>query len=367
MRTEIEIIHVSQTGQGVGYDEDKHIYFVEGALPGDTAEISFSAGQRRYRDADLVSIKRPSPERVASVCPYFPECGGCDWLHWDYHAQTAAKDRLLDHLLDRNGLSFRERRPIIEAPMRLGYRNRIQLHHRGGKIGFYRRRSHEIVDIEYCHLAHPELNRALNDIRRRRDDSELGERFELLLDGKGAVQVFGQAESESFVQVNPSQNENLRRLVAECVRGGDGKNILELYCGDGNLTFAYRPPDGRIIAVDSSRAAIEKARNRDDGIGAGIEFLQMHIDGTLTGKLPADFKNEYDTLILDPPRGGTDLTSHDHRNVKNIIYVSCSPSTFVRDVRSLEEGFSFETFQAIDMFPQSRHVELVAHLKRSQQ
>ena len=143
--------------------------------------------------------------------------------------------------------------------------------------------------------------------------------------------------------------------------------MLELYCGDGNLTFAYRPHEGRIIAVDSSRAAIEKAHKLDDGIGAGIEFLQMHIDGTLAGKLPADFKNEYDTLILDPPRGGTDLTSHVHRNVKNIIYVSCSPSTFVRDVRSLEEGFSFETIQAIDMFPQSRHVELVAHLKCSQQ
>ncbi|MBN1685200.1 MAG: class I SAM-dependent RNA methyltransferase [Spirochaetales bacterium] len=364
MLAEIEIDHVSQMGHGVGYDAAGNIYFVEGAIPGDTVEISFSEHGKRYRDAELLSLKKPSPERVPPVCPHFQVCGGCDWLQWEYRAQLDAKEKMLMHLLERNDIRFRNKLPIAEAPSRLEYRNRIQLHCQGDKIGFNRRRSHEIVEIEYCHLAHPKLNQALRELREKRPGFSLEPRFELLLNEKGTVEVVRQTEAESFLQVNTAQNERLRLLVAEIVRSDGGKNILELYCGDGNLTFAYRPPEGRIIAIDASSAAIEKARKRDNGTGASVDFRQMRIDGALRRRLPAGYRDGYDTLILDPPRAGADLASFVHNKLMHIIYVSCSPGTFVRDVRSLKKEFAFETLQAVDMFPHTRHIEFVSYLKR---
>ncbi len=366
MIAEIDITHISQRGQGVGYDDSGNIYFVDGAIPGDRVEVSFAETGKRYRDATLSSLIKPSPDRIEAVCSHFGECGGCDWLQWEYRTQAMAKGEMLFHLLERNGIRFRHKSPILEAPSPLGYRNRIQLHIEDGKIGFHKRRSHEIVEIEYCHIARQELNHGL--LRLRKGDRELPRsgRIELSLTGGGVVRSLGDEKSKSFVQVNAAQNERLRDVVAEVVRSAGGKTILELYCGDGNLTFAYRPPRGSIIAVDANPSAIEKARSADDEAGAGIDFIQLHIDKSLPDHLPADFIRAYDTLILDPPRSGSDLLGIIGKEVMNIIYVSCSPSAFLRDIKPIAEDYSFESVQPIDMFPQTRHVEFVAHLHRTQ-
>lgn len=364
MRALIEIHHVSQAGQGVGFDGDKNMYFVAGAIPGDVVEVSYTETEKRYRDAEIIALERPSPDRIEPVCSHFGDCGGCDWLHWEYDAQVRGKERLLFYLLERNGIEFRCRRPITPAPSPLEYRNRIQLHRLGDALGFRRRRSHDIVNIEYCHLAHPKLNQALRELRHREKLPSQDGRFELQLTEKGEVEVHEGEETVSFVQVNSAQNMRLREIVADFVCLAAGNKILELYCGDGNLTFAFRPLEGRIFAIDGNLAAIQKAREHDSGAGASIEFLHSRIDSALPGALPADFSDRYDTLVVDPPRGGLKLSAFIQANVKQILYVSCSPSTFVRDVGSLREMFNFEAIQPLDMFPQTRHVEFVAYLSR---
>ena len=91
------------------------------------------------------------------------------------------------------------------------------------------------------------------------------------------------------------------------------------------------------------------------------------MDARLARRLPREFRERYDTLLLDPPRSGTQecLGSFLHENLKTIVYVSCSPVAFMKDVQCLKEHFTFEQAQIVDMFPNTRHIEFVAWFSRS--
>src|SRR5262249_31998698 len=140
-------------------------YFVPGAVPGDQVEIRFEEETKKYRDAELVQVLTPSPDRVPPQCQYFGECGGCDFLHWEYSKQLTAKEGILKHALERAGWTPRTFKPMLPSPKVHGYRNRIQVRSEGGKVGFYRKRSHDIVDVEHCTVADPRINEALRSLR----------------------------------------------------------------------------------------------------------------------------------------------------------------------------------------------------------
>lgn len=348
---------VGTLGEGVGEDSNGNTYFVSGLLPGDRALVEFAETKKRYRKASLVELIEPSSDRVVAPCAVFGECGGCDWLHWSYSKQLAAKEGLLKYLLQKYQLSVEDLRPILAADQVLGYRHRIQVKRRDGKIGFCKRHSHEIVDVSVCPVAHPKINEALAKLRS--SPGEFGE-MELLVSEVGSVQVQPLHETRPFSQSHREMNETLRAEVAgELSRLGSQK-ILELYCGDGNLTQAYAGLAERIVAIDSCSAAIEKAR---DHLGLqGVEFHCTPVDERLGERI--DFQ-EYDTLLLDPPRAGIGhlLERFVHPRVRVILYISCSPLSFVQDISSLK-NFAVQRVLPLDMFPQTRHLELIATLVR---
>lgn len=371
IRTEVEIQRVGQMGQGVGYDEGGNIYFVPGAVPGDRVAVECPEGAKKYRDAELVAVVRPSPERAASPCEYFQACGGCDWLHLSYDAQIRAKEEMLSHVLERAGFQPRERLPIVRAKETFGYRNRIQLRRDGNKLGFLRRRSHEIVDVKKCLVAHPDLNDEMERIRREDIPAAL-QKIELVRNDDGTITRVYDARhgAAGFTQVNTAQNEALCGLVAREVRETKARQALELFCGNGNLTFAYAPLVEHVIAVDANEPALAAARARREATmpekPSKIAFVTSLIGRALLRKLPPDFKGSYDTLILDPPRAGIGPCLHDfiHPRVKTVIYISCAPITFTKDVQCLKKDFVLERVQGVDMFPHTRHIELVARFSR---
>jgi 23S rRNA (uracil1939-C5)-methyltransferase len=169
-RTPIRVDDLLQNGQGVGRVGDL-VTFVTGALPGERARIAVDALKSRYASAHAVEILERSPDRVESVCPVFPRCGGCQTLHLRYEAQLLWKRRMVSEALARLGGLKVDVEAAVTAPMIEGtrYRNKVSLvsqqqSSRHGSIGFYEARSHRLVSVAACPVVLPWLDRAIDKI-----------------------------------------------------------------------------------------------------------------------------------------------------------------------------------------------------------
>jgi 23S rRNA (uracil1939-C5)-methyltransferase len=365
---EVEISKVGLMGQGVGVDGAGNIYFVPGAIPGDRVRVRHEETSKKYRDAELIEVVRASEERTSPQCAYFQKCGGCDWLHWDYGAQLKAKEASIRHVLERGTLTPEKFLPIQASPKIWGYRNRVQLRKEGSSVGFYRKRSHDIVDIESCAVAHPAINQALSSLRS--EPSSFRTKIELQVNAEGGVErLDNRAHSASgFRQINDEQNQYLQSRVAHYIREAKTKGVLELFCGDGNFSLAYLPLVEEMIGIDSNSAAIDLARARKETIApaARAAFFCDTVDRRLWAKLPREFQGNCDTLVVDPPRDGLEgaMESLIRPGIKRVIYISCSPVTFSQDVQCLKKEFAFRELQPVDMFPHTKHIELIAYFER---
>jgi 23S rRNA (uracil1939-C5)-methyltransferase len=167
-----------------------------------------------------------------------------------------------------------------------------------------------------------------------------------------------------FLQSNPLACAGLYQAVRKeaqaCAGGG---NILEMYCGSGGITLQLADIAGRIVAVDNSPRNIEDAReNARINKIENIEFVCSDAEAYLA---KADH-NEFSTLILDPPRQG--LSKKTLKivlgcGIRNLIYVSCNPLNLRQDLIELSELYNLDKAVAVDMFPHTRHIELLVSLK----
>lgn len=175
--------------------------------------------------------------------------------------------------------------------------------------------------------------------------------YERLLDKQFKVSV------NAFFQVNTAQTENLvQKLRAYVVRA---EEVLDLYCGVGVLSIMISDLARKIYGVEISESAIIDAYEnlRLNNIG-NIEFYSASVE-TMVSK----FRN-IDTVILDPPRKGcaeSVLQDIIKLKPKKIIYISCNPTTFARDLTILtKHNYYLEKYELIDMFPQTFHIESIA-------
>jgi len=369
VQIELKIEGVGLQGQGVAHDPQGNIYFIPGALPGDTILADYEETTKKYRDAHLVSVTKPSEQRVEPVCAVFDECGGCDWLNWEYSAQVTAKEKTLRHVLERSEWLPDRFLPSIEAKQSLGYRNRIQLRSDGKNLGFYRKGTHDIVDIQSCPVTDPRLNASLASLRENRPEGVGTHKIELALQPDGSVIALQNQRhaAAGFSQIHEQQNILLRAMVAEQVERKQSKCVLELYIGNGNLTEGYADRVEEIFGVDLSAVALAQARQKWAGkTTPRTAFVEAQIHSRLARSLPRDFLKRYDTLLLDPPRAGAEgcLEPLLQENLQTVLYVSCSPVAFTKDVQCLKGSFRFEQVQIIDMFPHTRHIEFVALFSR---
>src|SRR5271165_4873188 len=149
-RDPITLDDLLENGQGVGRI-DGLVVFVTGGLPGETVRVAVDAFKRNYVSAHVTSVEQPSSERVASICPVFPACGGCQVLHLAYAAQLAWKRRMVGDALTRlGGLTAVAVDDVVPTPAQpgTGYRNKVGLvtrFHAGEmQLGFYAARTHRV-------------------------------------------------------------------------------------------------------------------------------------------------------------------------------------------------------------------------------
>src|SRR4030042_4962616 len=135
-------------GYGVARVNGK-VFFIPYSVIGDTAWIKMIEKKKNYSIGKLSQLIDPSPWRINPPCPFFGQCGGCQWQHINDSIQINLKEKILKETLTRLG-GLKETPPITVAPspQPYGYRARIQLKVKGEAMGYYQERSHRIVDID---------------------------------------------------------------------------------------------------------------------------------------------------------------------------------------------------------------------------
>lgn len=171
----------------------------------------------------------------------------------------------------------------------------------------------------------------------------------------------------SFFQINVPQTKRLYDLAISMFENIENKNIIDAYAGTGTIGMILSKKAKKVYSVEIVESAVKDGKNtaKENGI-KNVEF----ICGDVNKELEILTKDEkIDSIILDPPRKGIDeesLLSISKMDIKEIIYISCNPSTFARDIEILgREGYSLEKVKPVDMFPQTSHIEVVGRLVKN--
>ena len=145
---------------------DGRVVFVHGALRGEKCRVLILKTLKSVAFAKVLEVLEPSSERMESDCPYFPRCGGCTYRHIRYEEELRLKKQRVQDNLSRIGGSDVTVEEILGAQDTLRYRNKAQYPvSKDGAVGFYRARTHEVIECEHCLLVKPEADAAAEALR----------------------------------------------------------------------------------------------------------------------------------------------------------------------------------------------------------
>ena len=360
---DLKIEDIAFGGKGVGREQGKAI-FVPYTIEGELVSAEIVREKKQFAEAELVEVKESSPHRVTPECPYFGQCGGCAYQHIGYEDQLAIKWRQVRDVLQRIGkLKDIPLRPIIPSPKPYGYRNRITVHAQDGVIGFFRRDSHRLIDIQRCSISCDEVNRELMDLRGRNPRD-------------GHYTLRASSSRRVFSQTNDEVADLLRNLIVDLVPPNQDL-LIDAYCGAGFFAKALLNKFERVVGIDWDRFAIaaakEDATEKETYIAGDVEEELQQVGAVHPNRPPV---NGIDrdrvgsiapiTIIVDPPATG--LSANVRRSILDLasttlIYVSCNPATLARDLKELHGKFTINSVTPLDMFPQTAEIEAVAHLQ----
>ena len=171
---------------------------------------------------------------------------------------------------------------------------------------------------------------------------------------------------QDFFQVNSSINRQMVPRAVELLMLTGKERVLDLFCGLGNFTLPIARNAAQVTGVEGDLVMVRRAR--ETAIANGIEnteYFACNLMGTeLELKTEPWLKQQYDCILLDPPRSGAkEIIAHFAKlKAKRIVYVSCHPATLARDAGELVHTHGYKLLGAgvMDMFPQTAHVESIA-------
>lgn len=425
MKIDLLITSLGSSGEGIGSLDGLKV-FVDGALPGEWVSIEIFEKKKNYALGKLLSILKPSKDRVTPLCPLFGSCGGCQLMHLNLQGQLEAKRKKVQDALERIGHLHFSVPQCISSPKEIHYRNKIQLpllwKENQALIGLYRKQSHEIIPVDRCYIQCEEGENILSTIRSELKASSLS--YVLIRNG---IQT---QESLILLVTDGSQPKQLQEIgkaiqmklpdtgVVENIKSKKDNVILgpifRLLAGKDHFhekilgkTFRVSAPSFFQVnpwqVENLYRFAIELAdlnptkRVLDAFCGVGTlalfaadkakEVVGMEcvshaiVDAKNNAKINSTpnchfyckhaeegIRNlgSFDCIFLNPPRKGCETSLlHEicRKKTPSIIYISCDPATLARDLRILcDLGYRLDVVQPFDMFPQTMHVETVAKL-----
>jgi 23S rRNA (uracil1939-C5)-methyltransferase len=389
---QVRIDKVVAEGDGFGRLQDGRVIFVEGGLPGELVVAKVLKQSKDYARGVVTEVLEANDQRVEPPCEYVAQgCGGCDLQHASVTLQRQIKFDIVRESLIRLGkvvdpdvrLYESGELPVVAARTTL----RVASAPRG--VGFRQRRSHDVVPIERCLVAHPSLNELLPNIRldgaeecvvrvgvasgermawAEPADSVSGLPSDVGLNSDAVVhesisgQTF-QISAASFFQSSPQAAaalvEATRRALGDVASWGAGP-VVDAYCGVGLFATTVFPADRHVIAIESNPSACADARV--NVAGRDIEIVQAPVEEWQ----PV----EAAVVVADPARdglraGGVQVLTATKASV--IVLISCDPASLGRDARLLnEQRYRLEYCEVLDLFPHTHHVEVVSRFIRDE-
>lgn len=374
-------------GEAIARDGDGRVVFVRGALPGETVDVEITHEKRDWARGHVVAIRESSPDRVVPPCDARRAgCGGCGWQHLTHEAQREAKVAIVDDALRRLGRVEHvsvELGPSVEPT---GYRTTIRVAATDdGRAGFRAEQSHDVVAAPQCLVAHPALRELVAGLeldplveptlRYSVATGQFGARWDRskgdiaglpgsVVTGSSAVMhesVCGrllQVAMGSFFQSGPQAAELLVDAVARAAPElAAAEAVVDAYAGIGMFAACATPSDAHVIAIETSRSAVNDAHENLDGRRG--EIVRGEVGGWHP---PPDL--DVDVVIADPARSGLGQPGTSalvRTGAPVLVLVSCDPASLGRDAKLLaQSGYVHERSELIDTFPLTTHIEVVS-------
>ncbi|MEM9705562.1 MAG: hypothetical protein AAF850_05735 [Pseudomonadota bacterium] len=406
------IERIGAKGEGVALDPEGGVVYVPYTAPGDVVDIE-ARGDRGH----VIETFDASELRRAAPCMHFGQCGGCSLQHLDLDYYYEWKGQEVGYALHAalgDRISRVSVAPVVRVPA--ATRRRASLYvdrsETRPKIGFHKRRTRDIVNIETCLILHPKLANYLPSLRQiiellprtwRRfranvtlcdngfdldlQPSEhcevlshealqsLAESFrasktlrlsvdgDLMLAQETPVISFGgvraQPVSGGFLQASSEAERIIRKEIIGAVSGA--KHIADLFSGAGAFSLPLAKT-ARVSAFDSDARSISALKTAASAHAAELKPLNAQVRNLYERPLTAEELNAFDAVVMDPPRAGAPAQAKalSKGGPKTIVYVSCNPKTFARDARYLiDAGYALTFVTPIDQFVYSSHTELI--------
>ena len=218
---------------------------------------------------------------------------------------------------------------------------------------------------------HPEIVTLIHNINPQKNSMVLGKK-ETVLYGNGYITdtLCGHTfriSANSFYQVNSEQTEVLYKTAVELAKITKEDTVIDAYCGIGTISLMAADYAGKVIGVEVNAQAVKDAKeNAKRNNCTNVEFICQ--DAGEFMREQAKKGTAPQVVIMDPPRAGSDdafLNSLVTMAPKRVVYISCNPETQARDLKKLTaKGYKVEVIQPLDMFPGTKHVEVVTYLTR---
>ena len=377
------------------------IGFIKNSLEDEEIEYEIIKENKKYFEGKTKEINNQNKDRITPICPYYNNCGGCHLMHMNEDLQRKFKTEKINNIINKF-LDNKVRINDVVKGNNLNYRNKVVLHVENDRLGFYKDKTNELIDIDNCLLLNTKLNEIISSLKDYIKEEPSINKFtiklgnitnevmiivdgnvnkyyklleisdvlvindEIITDKKYINSYIGNKKyvisKNSFFQVNYLVATLIYDKVRNYIKELNSKNVLDLYCGAGTIGIYIADLVDSVLGIEVVSDAINDAEvNKEINNVKNIDFILGKVEN-LVDKI----SNKFDTVILDPPRSGLDkkvIETLLKVKTKNIIYVSCDPITLARDLKLLEDDYNIIEITPYDMFCNTYHVECVSVLK----
>ena len=402
------IIDYGYDGEGIGKLNGK-VCFIPYTIKGELVEFKIIEDKKDFCKCSLLDVLHPSNDRISPLCPYFSKCGGCAYQHINYKKELEIKKELLKNQLQK--IDFHGDIEIVASPKEYNYRNKIKIFLENGKLGLKERKSNKICEIKGCKLVKNLINNAINIlknfvknnnhfkslsnivirqeeeqclvnffVKRKIEKKIYFQIYDKLGENYGIFETFNNQTSYicgieklkslefgltcyfsalSFHQVNNDVCNLLYKKISDEI---EGKNIINCYSGNGVLSGILSKKCLNIEAIELGDKEHQEAEDLKQ-----INFLNnlTNIHGDCSKEI-LRLKEDFDTIIVDPPRNGLSRIVAERINskkFKKFIYVSCNSATLVRDLK-LMTNYKIDKVMLFDMFAKTGEYETLVILSK---
>lgn len=381
---EVTIINEDMEGNGIARI-DNFVIFIFGALKNEKILTKITEVNKRFAKGKIVNIITESPMRKKVLCPIYDKCGGCNFLHTSYENERKIKKDEIERLFNRK-VNY------LNTENSLNYRNKVVLHVKNNKLGFYDSKTHNICSFNTCYLLDPLINKTIDSIKKY-DLTGVREIMIRTVNNEVMINIISDMDKVSllnidvdslylndkyikgkeylideinnfkfsiyplsFYQINKEGMTSIYNKAKEYILNGN--TLLDLYCGTGTIGIWMSDNFKKVVGVEINESSIRNANiNKKLNKIKNIEFICSDAK---------NIKGKFDFIIVDPPRSGlsNDVIKYiNNSNSKRLVYISCNYKTLKRDIELLS-NYSLEDMSICDMFQRTKHVECVCVLER---